>query len=224
MLEKELAPFFAGDLGSWAVQAIPGVGPVLAAIFVAEIGDISRFKSARHLCSWAGLTPTHHESDETVRRGHITKQGSRIVRWAAVEAVAHQRSDTPIRLHHRRVGERRASRSGVWRPPANFSSSSTTACATARSVAWLRRGENRDGRSPVRARRISWLLRVSEAAPLIEPTGLRPNHSTPPCRGEQINGTRVPGLPSQHCWHWSRTATCPRTWGRPGSPDGLRIT
>ena len=64
MLEKETAPFFAGDLGYQAVQAIPGVGPVLAAVFVAEIGDISRFKSARHLCSWAGLTPTHHESDE----------------------------------------------------------------------------------------------------------------------------------------------------------------
>jgi len=112
MLEHELAPFFAGDLGFSAVQAIPGVGPVLAAIFVAEIGDISRFKSARHLCSWAGLTPTHHESDESVRRGHITKQGSRIVRWAAVEAVAHQRSDTPIRLHHRRVGERRGKQIG----------------------------------------------------------------------------------------------------------------
>ncbi len=80
---------------------------MLAAIFVAEIGDISRFTSARHLCSWAGLTPTHHESDQKVRRGHITKQGSRLVRWAAVEAVTRQRSATPIRAHHQQVGERR---------------------------------------------------------------------------------------------------------------------
>ncbi|HLN16780.1 MAG TPA: IS110 family transposase [Acidimicrobiales bacterium] len=112
MLEDQVAPVFAGDLGYHAVQAIPGVGPVLAAIFVAEIGDISRFASARHLCSWAGLTPTHRESDEKVRRGHITKQGSRLVRWAAVEAVAHQRGDTPIRVHHRRVGERRGKQVG----------------------------------------------------------------------------------------------------------------
>jgi transposase len=112
MLEKEVAPFFAGDLGFGAIQAIPGVGPVLAAIFVAEIGDITRFKSARHLCSWAGLTPTHHESDEKVRRGHITKQGSRLVRWAAVEAVVRQHGDTPIRLHHQRVGERRGTQIG----------------------------------------------------------------------------------------------------------------
>ena len=112
VVENQVAPIFAGDLGYHAVQAIPGVGPVLAAIFVAEIGDISRFTSARHLCSWAGLTPTHKESDVTVHRGHITKQGSRLVRWAAVEAVSRQRSATPIRVHHRRVGERRGKQIG----------------------------------------------------------------------------------------------------------------
>jgi transposase len=112
MLEAHVAPIFAGDLGYHAVQAIPGVGPVLAAIFVAEIGDISRFTSAKHLCSWAGLTPTHKESDDYVRRGHITKQGSRLVRWAAVEAVALQRHDTPIRRHYRRVAERRGTKIG----------------------------------------------------------------------------------------------------------------
>jgi transposase len=112
MLEEQTAPHFAGDLGYHAVQAIPGVGPVLGSIFVAEIGDISRFTSARHLCSWAGLTPTHKESDVTVRRGHITKQGSRLVRWAVVEAVAHQRADTPIRRHHHNVGERRGTQIG----------------------------------------------------------------------------------------------------------------
>ena len=111
-VEEQVAPIFAGDLGYHAVQAIPGVGPVLAAVFVAEIGDVARFTSARHLCSWAGLTPTHKESDVTVRRGHITKQGSRLVRWAAVEAVSRQRSDTPIRRHHRQVGERRGAKIG----------------------------------------------------------------------------------------------------------------
>jgi transposase len=111
-LEEQIAPFLAGDLGYHAVQAIPGIGPVLAAIFVAEIGDVSRFSSARHLCSWAGLTPTHHESDQKVRRGHITKQGSRLVRWAAVEGVVRQRGATAIALHHHRVGERRGTNIG----------------------------------------------------------------------------------------------------------------
>lgn len=75
------------DRGYHAIQAIPGVGPILAAVFVAEIGDVHRFTSPRHLCSWAGLTPKHRESDTTVHRGPITKQGSTLVRWAAIEAA-----------------------------------------------------------------------------------------------------------------------------------------
>ena len=78
-----------GDPGYVAVQTIPGVGPTLAAVFVAEIGDVTRFPGPAQLTSWAGLTPRHHESDTTVRRGRITKQGSKLVRWAAIEAVQH---------------------------------------------------------------------------------------------------------------------------------------
>jgi transposase len=87
MLGREISTALAGDVGYLAIQAIPGVGPVLAAVFVAEIGDAGRFAGAPPLCSWAGLTPRHHQSDTTVRRGPITKQGPRLVRWAAVEAV-----------------------------------------------------------------------------------------------------------------------------------------
>jgi transposase len=77
----------AADPGYLVIQQIPGVGPVLAAVLAAEIGDIHRFSSPRQLCSWAGLTPKHHESDRKVHRGRITKQGSRLVRWAVVEAA-----------------------------------------------------------------------------------------------------------------------------------------
>jgi transposase len=84
-LQRELAAVSAGDVGYLAIQTIPGVGPVLAAVFVAEIGKGHRFAAAPQLCSWAGLTPRHRESDTTVRRGPITKQGPRLVRWAAVE-------------------------------------------------------------------------------------------------------------------------------------------
>jgi transposase len=82
-----IAARLATDPGYRVIQQIPGVGPTWAAVFVAEIGDVTRFASARHLCSWAGLTPRHRESDTTVHRGPITKQGSTLVRWAAVEAA-----------------------------------------------------------------------------------------------------------------------------------------
>lgn len=66
---------------------IKGIGPVLAAIFVVEIGDVTRFPTAAALCCWAGLTPRHYESDRTVHRGHVSKEGCKLVRWAAVEAI-----------------------------------------------------------------------------------------------------------------------------------------
>jgi transposase len=47
------------DAGYRAIQQIPGVGPLLAAVFVAEIGDITRFTRPQQLASWAGLTPSH---------------------------------------------------------------------------------------------------------------------------------------------------------------------
>jgi transposase len=77
MLEQVTADLLKHHDGYRAIQALPGIGPVLGAIIVAEIGDISRFAGPARLCCWAGLTPKHHESDTKVVRGRITKQGSR---------------------------------------------------------------------------------------------------------------------------------------------------
>jgi transposase len=95
------------DPGYAAVQQIPGVGPTLGAVFVAEIGDVHRFARAEQLTSWAGLTPRHRESDKTLHRGRITKQGSKLVRWAAIEAVQRGGADNPIGAYRERVAERR---------------------------------------------------------------------------------------------------------------------
>jgi len=105
-LGGEINTWLAGDVGYVAIQAIKGVGPILGAVFIAEIGDVTRFDSPDRLCSWAGLTPRHRESDNKVKRGGITKQGSRLVRWAAIEAISRGR-DTSVDAHYRRVKERR---------------------------------------------------------------------------------------------------------------------
>src|SRR3954449_6018130 len=55
------------------LQTIPGIGPVLAAVFCAEIADVTRFAGPEQLTSWAGLTPRHRESDLQVHRGRITQ-------------------------------------------------------------------------------------------------------------------------------------------------------
>ena len=95
------------DPGYRAIQQIDGVGRVLGAIFVAEIGDVSRFPDAEHLCSWAGMTPKHRESDERVTRGKISKQGSPLVRWAAIEAIAKYRGGPRLRADYERIAATR---------------------------------------------------------------------------------------------------------------------
>lgn len=103
---KGIAAQLTRHPGYTAIQAIPGVGPVLAAVFVAEIGEVTRFARPGQLCSWAGMTPRHRESDTKVHRGRITKQGNHLVRWAAVEAVQRV-SGGPVGATRARLTERR---------------------------------------------------------------------------------------------------------------------
>jgi transposase len=68
------------------LQTIPGVGPRIAQGLIAEIGtDMSRFASAGHLASWAGMTPGQHESAGKVK-SCPTRKGNRTLRCLLVEA------------------------------------------------------------------------------------------------------------------------------------------
>ena len=106
-LRRVIAARLGGDRGYRAIQAIPGVGETLAAVLVAKIGDVTGFGNAAAVSSWAGLTPRPHESDTVVGRGSITKQGSRLVRWAAVEAVQRLPFGTKLRADRDRIAARR---------------------------------------------------------------------------------------------------------------------
>jgi transposase len=93
-LEEQAGAMLAGDRGYAAIRQLPGIGPVLGAVITAEIGDITRFRTPGQLASWAGLTPRHYESDTKVIRGHVSKQGSRMLRWAVTEAIQRQPAGT----------------------------------------------------------------------------------------------------------------------------------
>jgi transposase len=77
------------DRDSLLLMTIPGMGYYSALLTKSEIGDIKRFRSAKQLCSYAGLVPSTHASGNTCFHGHITKQGSRWLRWILVEAAIH---------------------------------------------------------------------------------------------------------------------------------------
>jgi transposase len=86
---------------------LPGVGPFTALVLLAEIGDITRFGSARKLASWAGLTPTVRGSDRTVRHGHISKQGSVWARWALCEAAQTAKRHPQFAASYQAIARRR---------------------------------------------------------------------------------------------------------------------
>jgi transposase len=86
-IDGELRQHAKADPRVKTLTTLPGVGQFTALVMLAEIGDITRFGSARKLASWAGLTPTVRGSDLTVRHGHISKQGSAWLRWVMNQAA-----------------------------------------------------------------------------------------------------------------------------------------
>ena len=89
------------------LRTLPGVGEFTALVMLAEIGDISRFPSARKLASWAGLTPTVRGSDLTVRHGHISKQGSAWLRWVLNQAAQTAKRSPEFAATYATIAKRR---------------------------------------------------------------------------------------------------------------------
>lgn len=69
-------------------QSVPGIGPIIGRTLANELGDMRQFPSEKELYSFVGLTPSEHSSGEgPAKRGHITKQGSGLLRGMLVEAA-----------------------------------------------------------------------------------------------------------------------------------------
>jgi transposase len=71
------------------LMTVPGIGWVLSYTIAAEIGDINRFASPKKLCGYTGLCPRVNQSGDRDRRGPLTKQGPKYLRWAMLEATMH---------------------------------------------------------------------------------------------------------------------------------------
>lgn len=86
-IEAELGPLATDDPRARLLATIPGVGPLLSLTIAAEIGEVSRFRSAGKLVGYSGLAPRVSQSGERSATGRLSKAGSRTLRWAAVEAA-----------------------------------------------------------------------------------------------------------------------------------------
>jgi transposase len=99
-VEAEVRHVAATDPVAQQLQTLCGIGPLLAVMIRAEIGEIHRFPTGAHLASYAGLVPRVDASAGRWRTGRITKRGSPWLRWALIEAAIH--------------GTRRTDRVGRW--------------------------------------------------------------------------------------------------------------
>lgn len=85
--------------------SIPGVGSLTAALVLAELGDVSRFESARQAAAYAGLVPRHYESGTSIkRRVRLSKLGnSRLRRALYFPALSAMRHNEAIQVFAERL-------------------------------------------------------------------------------------------------------------------------
>ena len=110
-IEASLTPFAAAA----RLDEIPGIGPVAAAIIIAEVGvDMSRFPTAGHLCSWAKFSPGISSSAGKTKGNGSTGHGNRyLARVLGEAAVVAGRSDTFLGERYRRIARRRGKKRAI---------------------------------------------------------------------------------------------------------------
>jgi len=106
-LDWEIVQRARSDPRVKVLTQLPGVGPFTALVILAEIGDITRFPTARKLASWAGLTPTVRGSDRVAHYGHISKQGSVWLRWVLCEAAQTAKRSPQFAAGYQAIAARR---------------------------------------------------------------------------------------------------------------------
>jgi transposase len=110
-VKREIQDRAKDDARVTVLTRIPGVGVFIALLVVAEVGDVTRFPSARQLASFAGLTPRVRNSGERVRLGPISHQGSPHLRWGLIQAAQTAvQVDGPLKSFYERIKHRRGSK------------------------------------------------------------------------------------------------------------------
>ena len=110
-IEKRIHAWHRSCEESRRLEGIPGVGPIVATALLAEVGDWKAFSSGRNLAAWIGLVPKQHSTGGKDRRGGISKQGNRYLRWllvaGAMAVIRYARQHGTKRLWLARLMERR---------------------------------------------------------------------------------------------------------------------
>ncbi len=112
-IERELRATGADHRYVPLLLTVPGIGWVLAFTIAAEIGDITRFPSAKKLTGYTGLCPRVRQSGESDRRGPLSKQVPKYLRWAMLEATMHALRHLAYRDRYQRTKQRLGKQRGA---------------------------------------------------------------------------------------------------------------
>lgn len=109
-LEDIIFKASANDPAFKLLQTIPGIGKILALTIVYEVGDITRFQSAKHFCSYARVVPGIAQSSQVTKRGRGSKQGNPYLKWAFCQAagLAVRYNNTIRKFRQRHLARRRS--------------------------------------------------------------------------------------------------------------------
>jgi len=88
-LDRRVQQLVKGNPVAEQLQTWPGIGPFGAALLLAELGDIHRFRTSHEFAAYAGLTPSTQSSGGKTTHGGVGRSGSPWLKWILVEIVQH---------------------------------------------------------------------------------------------------------------------------------------
>ena len=112
-IERELQRQGADHRYVPLLLSVPGIGWVLAYTIAAEIGEITRFQTPKHLVGYTGLCPRVKQSGDSDRRGPLSKHGPKYLRWALIEAAQHAAASPHYRERYQHTKHRLGKQRGA---------------------------------------------------------------------------------------------------------------
>ncbi len=95
---------------------LPGITEKSATYIIAEIGtDMTVFKSDKHLCSWAGLTPQNNESAGKKKSVHVSRAGVylKLLLIQCANAAIRDKKNPYFRIKYERIKKRRGHKRAI---------------------------------------------------------------------------------------------------------------
>ena len=125
-LDTEIARIAASDNDVQLLMTIPGINCFTAVAIKSRIGEVSRFATKKHLCSYAGVVPKANNSGEYISEHNHVKQGDIVLKYAltcAVRGAILANKNSSIKLFYRKI-----SKKGVSPQKAQIAAARKMAC------------------------------------------------------------------------------------------------